>query len=160
MVSGQSVLEKERKGDYLGKTVQVIRIVAIVACCFLHAYMDEELLLTSVMLIQVVPHITDAIKDWIESVAVIPVDGKEGPADVCVIELGGTVGKFFCKGNMALLKLHYLAQPIRCDYICDFTGDIESMPFIEALRQLSFSVGKFVACFAFKLKLLIQLFPV
>ncbi|KAF7804901.1 CTP synthase isoform X1 [Senna tora] len=77
----QSVLEKERKGDYLGKTVQVV------------------------------PHITDAIKDWIESVAVIPVDGKEGPADVCVIELGGTV------------------------------GDIESMPFIEALRQLSFSVG-------------------
>ena len=42
---------------------------------------------------QVVPHITDAIKDWIESVALIPVDGKEGPADVCVIELGGTVGK-------------------------------------------------------------------
>ncbi|XP_024041604.1 CTP synthase isoform X1 [Citrus clementina] len=77
----QSVLEKERKGDYLGKTVQVV------------------------------PHITDAIKNWIESVAVIPVDGKEGPADVCVIELGGTV------------------------------GDIESMPFIEALRQLSFSVG-------------------
>ncbi|KAH9768129.1 CTP synthase [Citrus sinensis] len=74
----QSVLEKERKGDYLGKTVQVV------------------------------PHITDAIKNWIESVAVIPVDGKEGPADVCVIELG---------------------------------GDIESMPFIEALRQLSFSVG-------------------
>ncbi|XWS46580.1 hypothetical protein CRYUN_Cryun14cG0080200 [Craigia yunnanensis] len=76
----QSVLEKERRGDYLGKTVQVV------------------------------PHITDAIKDWIESVALIPVDGKEGPADVCVIELGGTV------------------------------GDIESMPFIEALRQLSFSV--------------------
>ncbi|PON72426.1 CTP synthase [Trema orientale] len=78
----QSVLEKERKGDYLGKTVQVV------------------------------PHITDAIKDWIQSVALIPVDGKEGPADVCVIELGGTV------------------------------GDIESMPFIEALRQLSFSVGQ------------------
>ncbi|KAI4301478.1 hypothetical protein L6164_034754 [Bauhinia variegata] len=77
----QSVLDKERRGDYLGKTVQVV------------------------------PHITDAIKEWIESVAVISVDGKEGPADVCVIELGGTV------------------------------GDIESMPFIEALRQLSFSVG-------------------
>ncbi|KAH1068476.1 hypothetical protein GYH30_006154 [Glycine max] len=40
--------------------------------------------------IQVVSHITAAIKDWIEGV-VIPVDGKEGPADVCVIELGGTV---------------------------------------------------------------------
>ncbi|GFS33502.1 CTP synthase family protein [Actinidia rufa] len=78
----QSVLDKERKGDYLGKTVQVV------------------------------PHITDAIKNWIELVSAIPVDGQEGPADVCVIELGGTV------------------------------GDIESMPFIEALRQLSFSVGQ------------------
>ncbi|XP_074316637.1 uncharacterized protein LOC141652919 [Silene latifolia] len=78
----QSVLNRERKGDYLGKTVQVV------------------------------PHITDAIKEWIQSVAAIAVDGKEGPADVCVIELGGTV------------------------------GDIESMPFIEALRQLSFTVGK------------------
>ncbi|PPS00255.1 hypothetical protein GOBAR_AA20419 [Gossypium barbadense] len=77
----QSVLHKERKGDFLGKTVQVV------------------------------PHITDAIKERIESVAHVPVDGKEGPADVCVIELGGTV------------------------------GDIESMPFIEALRQLFFSVG-------------------
>ncbi|XP_021810958.1 uncharacterized protein LOC110754223 [Prunus avium] len=63
--------------------------------------------------IQVVPHI-NAIKTWIESVSLIPVDGKECPADVYVIELGGTV------------------------------GDSESMPFIEALRQLSFSVGKVV----------------
>ncbi|KAF3785968.1 CTP synthase [Nymphaea thermarum] len=78
----QSVIDRERRGDYLGKTVQVI------------------------------PHITDGIKDWITSVAVIPVDGRVGPADVCVIELGGTV------------------------------GDIESMPFIEALRQLSYSVGQ------------------
>lgn len=41
---------------------------------------------------QVVPHITDAIQDWIERVAAIPVDGEEGSADVCVIELGGTIG--------------------------------------------------------------------
>lgn len=47
----------------------------------------------SLIKFQVVPHITDAIKNWIESVAVIPVDGKEGQADVCVIELGGTVGE-------------------------------------------------------------------
>ena len=40
-----------------------------------------------------VPHITDAIKEKIESVAAVPVDGKDGPADICVIELGGTVGK-------------------------------------------------------------------
>ncbi|TXG71417.1 hypothetical protein EZV62_006352 [Acer yangbiense] len=77
----QSVIDKERKGDYLGKTVQVV------------------------------PHITDAIQEWIERVAMIPVDGKEGPADVCVIELGGVI------------------------------GDIESMPFIEALGQFSYRVG-------------------
>ncbi|GJN18372.1 hypothetical protein PR202_gb05527 [Eleusine coracana subsp. coracana] len=78
---GESVLEKERKGEYLGKTVQVV------------------------------PHITNAIQEWIERVAMVPVDGKEGPADVCVIELGGTI------------------------------GDIESMPFIEALGQFSYHVG-------------------
>ncbi|XP_059661897.1 uncharacterized protein LOC132307984 [Cornus florida] len=77
----QAVINKERRGDYLGKTVQVV------------------------------PHITDAIQEWIERVAMIPVDGKEGPADVCVIELGGTI------------------------------GDIESMPFIEALCQFSYRVG-------------------
>ena len=43
--------------------------------------------------LQVVPHITDAIQEWIERVAIVPVDGKEGPADVCVIELGGTIGR-------------------------------------------------------------------
>jgi CTP synthase (UTP-ammonia lyase) len=45
-----------------------------------------------IVVLQVVPHITDAIQEWIERVAFIPVDGKEGPADVCVIELGGTIG--------------------------------------------------------------------
>ncbi|XP_006644451.1 CTP synthase-like [Oryza brachyantha] len=77
----QSVINKERRGDYLGKTIQVV------------------------------PHITDEIQDWIERVAVNPVDGKQGPPDVCVIELGGTI------------------------------GDIESMPFIEALGQFSYRVG-------------------
>ncbi|GKV24495.1 hypothetical protein SLEP1_g34102 [Rubroshorea leprosula] len=77
----QHVIDKERKGDYLGKTVQVV------------------------------PHVTDAIQEWIERVAMIPVDGKEGPADVCVIELGGTI------------------------------GDIEFMPFTEALGQFSYRVG-------------------
>lgn len=55
----QYVIERERKGDYLGKTVQVV------------------------------PHVTDAIQEWIERVANIPVDGRTGPPDVCVIELGG-----------------------------------------------------------------------
>ncbi|XP_073280663.1 uncharacterized protein [Primulina huaijiensis] len=77
----QAVIEKERRGDYLGQTVQVV------------------------------PHITDAIQEWIERVAAISVDGNEGPADVCVIELGGTI------------------------------GDIESMPYMEALGQFSYRVG-------------------
>ncbi|XP_024538770.1 CTP synthase isoform X2 [Selaginella moellendorffii] len=77
----QAVLENERRGDYLGKTVQIV------------------------------PHLTDVIQDRIQSVAKVPVDGTPNPPDVCVIELGGVV------------------------------GDIESMPFIEALRQLQFYVG-------------------
>ena len=60
-VTLQAVIERERRGDYLGKTVQVV------------------------------PHITDAIQDWIERVAAVPVDGRAGHPDVCVIELGGTV---------------------------------------------------------------------
>uniref|UniRef100_A0A7S0IZT8 CTP synthase n=1 Tax=Calcidiscus leptoporus TaxID=127549 RepID=A0A7S0IZT8_9EUKA len=83
----QTCLERERKGDYLGKTVQVV------------------------------PHLTDAIMQWIERVAHIPADGLPGHPNVCVIELGGTV------------------------------GDIESMPFIEALRQFQFRVGRENMCF-------------
>ncbi|CAL4955387.1 unnamed protein product [Urochloa decumbens] len=93
----QAVINKERRGDYLGKTVQVV------------------------------PHITDEIQDWIERVAMNPVDGKEGPPDVCVIELGGTIGdKIFLPHNDS--------------GILD-AGDIESMPFIEALGQFSYRVG-------------------
>jgi CTP synthase len=76
------VIERERKGDYLGKTVQVV------------------------------PHVTDAIQDWIERVAQIPVDETKETPDVCIIELGGTV------------------------------GDIESVTFVEAMRQLRRRVGK------------------
>ena len=81
------VIEKERRGDYLGKTVQVV------------------------------PHITNEIQDWIEAVAHVPADGTSSTPDACVIELGGTV------------------------------GDIESAPFIEALRQFQFRAGKGNVCF-------------
>ncbi|XP_024545608.1 CTP synthase isoform X1 [Selaginella moellendorffii] len=57
----QSVFDRERRGDYLGKTVQAI------------------------------PHVTNEIHDWIQRVSKVSVDGKEGEADVCLIELGGTV---------------------------------------------------------------------
>ena len=76
------VIEAERRGDYLGKTVQVI------------------------------PHITDAVQDWIEDVASRPADGSDASPDACIIELGGTV------------------------------GDIESAPYVEALRQFQFRVGR------------------
>ncbi|KAH9926776.1 CTP synthase [Fomitopsis serialis] len=77
----REVIEKERRGDYLGKTVQIV------------------------------PHITNAIQDWIERVSKIPVDETGEEPDVCIVELGGTV------------------------------GDIESAPFVEAMRQFQFRVG-------------------
>ena len=72
----KSVIEKERTGEYLGKTVQII------------------------------PHITNEIKAHIINVA------EATGADVCIVELGGTV------------------------------GDIESMPFLEAVRQMNQDLGK------------------
>eukprot|EP00040_Diaphanoeca_grandis_P021994 m.117663 g.117663 ORF g.117663 m.117663 type:complete len:607 (-) comp28595_c0_seq1:36-1856(-) len=78
----QHVITNERRGDYLGKTVQVV------------------------------PHITNAIIEWVFRVAKIPTDGTDQEPDICIIELGGTV------------------------------GDIESMPFVEAFRQFQFKVGK------------------
>ena len=71
-----NVLNKERRGEYLGSTVQVI------------------------------PHITNEIKDFVYQV------GRKTNADVVITEIGGTI------------------------------GDIESQPFIEAVRQISLEVGK------------------
>lgn len=71
-----NVLNKERRGEYLGETVQVI------------------------------PHITNEIKEFIYSV------GKKTNADVVITEIGGT------------------------------TGDIESQPFLEAIRQVGLEVGR------------------
>jgi CTP synthase len=78
----ESVLRKERRGEYLGKTVQVI------------------------------PHITNEIQEYIVRGA-----KAAGDPDVAVVEIGGTV------------------------------GDIESLPFVEAVRQMSFRVGRNNACF-------------
>jgi len=82
----QAVIEKERRGEYLGKTVQVV------------------------------PHITDYIQEHIQRVAQIPVT-KGAANDVCIIELGGTI------------------------------GDIESSPFIEALAQLKQDLPQEDYCF-------------
>ena len=74
----KSVLEKERRGEYLGKTVQVI------------------------------PHVTNEIQDYIKRGAGIDTPDA---VDVAIVEIGGTV------------------------------GDIESLPFLEAVRQLSLRMG-------------------
>lgn len=74
----KSVLEKERRGDYLGKTVQVI------------------------------PHVTNEIQEFIKRGAGV---GTPDGVDVAIVEIGGTV------------------------------GDIESLPFLEAVRQLSLRLG-------------------
>ncbi|WP_291583509.1 CTP synthase [Clostridium sp. UBA6640] len=76
-----SVISKERRGDYLGGTVQVI------------------------------PHITNELKDRVYRVA------KEKDVDVVITEIGGTV------------------------------GDIESLPFLEAIRQIKYEVGMENVCF-------------
>ena len=76
----QSVIDKERRGDYLGKTVQII------------------------------PHITDEIKRNVKSL------GKTGNYDFIITEIGGTV------------------------------GDIESLPFIESVRQLRWELGNDCVC--------------
>jgi CTP synthase len=79
----ESVIRKERRGDYLGGTVQVI------------------------------PHITDEIKSWIQLAA--ETNGTE--AEVMVVEVGGTV------------------------------GDIESLPFLEAIRQMGITQGRENVCY-------------
>ncbi len=76
----QSVIDKERRGDYLGKTVQII------------------------------PHITDEIKRNVKLL------GNTGEYDFVITEIGGTV------------------------------GDIESTPFLEAVRQLRWELGKNALC--------------
>jgi len=79
-----SVLKKERRGEYLGRTVQVI------------------------------PHITNEIQAFIERGAGV---GTADAADVAIVEIGGTV------------------------------GDIESLPFLEAVRQMSLRNGRGNSCF-------------
>jgi CTP synthase len=99
----QQVIEKERVGEYLGKTVQVV------------------------------PHVSDAIQEWVLKVAKAPIthfstmtpqgdkpkhsNKMNQEPEICMVELGGTL------------------------------GDIESMPFVEALRQLQEKVGYKNMCF-------------
>ena len=71
-----AVIERERRGDYLGKTVQVI------------------------------PHITNEIQDWIERVSILPTNDSGDAPDACVIELGGTVGDIESSPFVAVSYTH------------------------------------------------------
>lgn len=91
MTSGkmyEQVIKRERTGHYLGKTVQMV------------------------------PHLTDAIQDWLLDVARRPVDRSGARPEICLIELGGTV------------------------------GDMECAVYLEALQQLMFKVGRENFCTA------------
>lgn len=77
----KQVIEKEREGLYLGKTVQGDFISSIFI----------PRLVMKIFLVLVVPHITDAIQEWVERVAQQPVKGNVIP-EVCIVELGGTIG--------------------------------------------------------------------
>jgi CTP synthase len=76
-----------------------------------------------------VPHITNAIQDWIERVAKIPVDESGEEPDVCIVEV--------------LLRwlLTMIGLLINSLQLGGTVGDIESAPFIEAMRQFQFRVG-------------------
>lgn len=76
------------------------------------------------------------------------VDGLPGSPDVCVIELGGTVGQYSALLLFLSFRFLYakrdgeLIDPASCFMHYLLAGDIESMPFIEALRQFQFRVGE------------------
>lgn len=77
------------------------------------------------------PHVTDAIQDWIARVSEISLDDSSAPADVCIIEVGmGLMLGANC--GFSQLVFRQLGGTV---------GDIESAPFIEALRQFQFRVG-------------------
>jgi CTP synthase len=80
----KSVFDKERKGDYLGQTVQMV------------------------------PHVTDFIQEHIRETAKITVDGKNEP-DVCVVEIGGTVGDH--EGALYYEALSEFASKEQCCFV-------------------------------------------
>ena len=70
------VIEKERNGDYLGKTVQ--GEFGEGSCFFTDTHTHTH---------TVIPHVTDAIQEWVERVAMVSISGDDQPPDVCVIEV-------------------------------------------------------------------------
>lgn len=82
----QSVINKERRGDYLGKTVQGKQQLLKFGRKFhiRDVIINQESFL---FFIPVVPHITDAIQEWVVKQARVPVDDDDVEPQVCVIEV-------------------------------------------------------------------------
>ena len=94
-----SVIKKERRGDFLGKTGKVGS----------NAY-SGHLSIIGYVVVQVVPHITDEVQNWIAKVSQIPVENttdqqhqqppnKPRNPDICLVEVGGTVGDIESTGK-------------------------------------------------------------
>ena len=109
----QSVIDKERRGDYLGKTVQgsascfacSVVIISIATALSFHAIA----IVYFHFLFVVVPHVTDAIQDWVERVAFEPVE-KKIKADVCIIEVRM---EFFCTAKNGGQHLDYFIAQLQ-----------------------------------------------
>ena len=86
----QEVITRERRGDYLGKTGGLI--AKMIPRHTQHKHTNCLCNPHPCPSVQIVPHATDLIQSWISSVAVHPVDGSKKEPDVCLIEVGGTVG--------------------------------------------------------------------
>jgi CTP synthase len=74
--------------------------------------------------------VTNAIQDWIERVSKIPVDDTGEEPDVCIVEV--RLSCLFCNQDCPNLCASQLGGTV---------GDIESAPFVEAMRQFQFRVG-------------------
>ncbi|BAS95411.1 Os05g0569700 [Oryza sativa Japonica Group] len=68
---------------------------------FLDIKLTRDHSITAGKIHHVIPHITNEIQDWIERIAMVPVDGEVDPADVYIIELGGTIGA----GNLCVVHV-------------------------------------------------------
>uniref|UniRef100_A0A182QIJ4 CTP synthase n=1 Tax=Anopheles farauti TaxID=69004 RepID=A0A182QIJ4_9DIPT len=109
----KTVIDRERVGDYLGKTVQVV------------------------------PHITDAIQEWVERVAKTPVKENVTP-EVCIIELGGTIGDIegmpfveaFRQFQFRVKKENFCVAHVSLVPLPRATGEPKTKPTQASVREL------------------------
>ena len=95
-----NVIDKELRGDYLGQTIQVM------------------------------PHITDEIKNQIEYTSRLPVNESEHENDICIIELGGTINDIETQPFVEAIRQFSSSQDIKCAFV-----HVCYIPFINSTRE-------------------------